>query len=124
MKNNDKIRLVNLIIYAHHGAHEEERRLGQRFEIDVELGLDFQPAALADDLHLSVDYGTVYQRIHTVVTEKKYYLIEAVAENIAQRLLNDFPIQVVTVCVRKPSVPIHGSLDHVEVEITRERKTT
>lgn len=122
LKTLDKIRLINIIIYAHHGAHEEERRLGQRFEIDVELRLDFARAANADRLEWCVDYGEVFHLISQVVTEKKYYLIEAVAENIAQRILSAFEVEEVQVRVRKPSVPIRGSLDHVEVEIERKKR--
>lgn len=121
MKPLDKIKLTHMIVYAHHGAIEEERRLGQRFEIDVEMGLDFSHAAQADKLDLSIDYEKVYNKIIEVVTEKKYYLIEAVAENIAGKILAAFAVEEVTVRVRKPSVPIKGSLDHVEVEITRRR---
>lgn len=117
----DKIKLTHMIFYAHHGAFEEERKLGQRFEIDVELGLDFSKAAEEDRLDLSIDYEQVYHRIHAVVTEKKFYLIEAVAQNVAHYILNEFAVDEVTVRVRKPSVPIRGSLDHVEVEITRKR---
>lgn len=110
-----------MVIYAHHGAHEEERTLGQRFEIDVEMGLDAEKAAREDRLELCVDYGKVYHKIHEAVTEKKFYLIEALAQYIAEKILTGFDIQEVTVRVRKPSVPIHGSIEHVEVEITRKK---
>jgi len=110
-----------MVIYAHHGAQEEERTLGQRFEIDVELGLDFSTAAREDKLELCVDYGKVYNKIVEAVTERKFYLIEAVAEHIANKILSHFETDEVTVRVRKPNVPIRGTLDHVEVEITRSK---
>jgi len=122
LKKTDKIKLTHMIIYAHHGAHEEERTLGQRFEIDVELGLDLSSAAKEDRLETCVDYGKVYEKVHEAVTEKKFYLIEAVAENIATKILRDFKVDEVTVRVRKPNVPIKGTLDHVEVEITRAKQ--
>jgi dihydroneopterin aldolase len=121
LKPWDKIRLTHMVIYAHHGAHEEERTLGQRFEIDVELGLDVRPAAKADRLEQCVDYGKVYDKINEAVTEKRFYLIEAVAQHIADKILADFQVEEVTVRVRKPNVPIKGSIDHVEVEITRQK---
>jgi dihydroneopterin aldolase len=122
VKPLDKIRLTHMVIYAHHGAHEEERTLGQRFEIDVELALDTEKAAKEDRLELCVDYGKVYHKIHDAVTEKKFYLIEALAQHIAEKILSDFEVKEVLVRVRKPSVPIKGSIEHVEVEITREKK--
>lgn len=111
-----------MVIYAHHGAHEEERTLGQRFEIDVELGLDSEKAAKEDRLELCVDYGKVYHKIHEAVTEKKFYLIEALAQHIAEKILSNFDVKEVNVRVRKPNVPIKGSIEHVEVEITREKE--
>lgn len=122
LKPLDKIRLTHMVIYAHHGAHEEERTLGQRFEIDVELALDVEKAATEDKLESCVDYGKVYHKIHDAVTEKKFYLIEALAQHITDKILHEFDVMEVTVRVRKPSVPIKGSIKHVEVEITRTRK--
>lgn len=122
MKVLDKIRLTHIVIYAHHGAHEEERTLGQRFEVDVELGMDIEKAAAEDRLELCVDYAKVYNCIHNAVTEKKFYLIEALAQHVADRILHDFDVLEVTIRVRKPSVPIKGSIKHVEVEITRFKK--
>jgi dihydroneopterin aldolase len=110
-----------MVIYAHHGAFEEERKLGQRFEIDVELGLDLEQAALADRLDQSIDYEQAYKLIYDSVTEKRFHLIEALAHHIIKKLLDTFPIESVTVRIRKPNVPINGSLDHVEVELTRTR---
>lgn len=121
MCHSDKIKLTHMVIYAHHGAFEEERRLGQRFEIDVELGLDLEHAAIADRLDQSIDYEKVYKMIYDSVTEKKFHLIESLAHHIISKLLDAFPVESVTVRIRKPNVPINGSLDHVEVELTRTR---
>ncbi|MCB0832487.1 MAG: dihydroneopterin aldolase [Bacteroidetes bacterium] len=118
----DKVRLTHMVIYAHHGAHEEERTLGQRFEIDVDMSVDFFNAATHDRLELCVDYGDVYRIVHDSVTEKKFYLIEAVAQHIARRILDNFDVEEVLVKVRKPNVPIKGTLEHVEVECCRTRK--
>ncbi len=121
MNTLDKIRLTHIVIYAHHGAFEEERKLGQRFEIDAELGLNLETAASADRLDQCIDYEKVYKKIVTAATEKKFHLIESAARHIALTLLREFDIQAVTIRIRKPHVPINGSLDHVEVELTRYR---
>lgn len=117
----DKIKLTHMIIYAHHGAFEEERKLGQRFEVDVELGLDLENAARADRLDMSIDYEKVYRLIFDTVTEKKFHLIESLARYVIDRLFAVFPVESVTIRIRKPNVPINGPLDHVEVEMTRYR---
>ena len=48
---NDIIRLRNMRFYAYHGLFPEEARLGQRFEVDVDLIGDFSEAGRDDDLN-------------------------------------------------------------------------
>lgn len=116
----DRIRLQNMVFYAYHGVYGAERELGQQFAVDVELEKDLQPAGRTDDLELSVDYQAVYHLVRKTVEEWDFALIEALAEAIAQGVLDRFSVDAVVVRVRKPHVPIGGLLDFAEVEIRRE----
>ncbi len=115
----DVIRLLNMSFYAFHGVHPEEHKLGQRFEVDVELFLDLKGAGEEDDLTQTVDYARVYETVEEFVIEREFRLLEALAEHIAEGILSRFPVEMVTVRVRKPGAPVRGILDAVEVEITR-----
>ena len=53
--------------------------------------------------------------------QQQFNLIETLGSTIADSLLNDYNINGVTVRVRKPEAPIDGTLDTVEVEITKTR---
>ena len=118
----DWIRLSNLSLFGHHGAHEEEMRLGQKLEFDVELGLDLAPAGRSDQLEDTINYRDVYTRIEDRVTGERYMLLEALAEAIASDLFVTYPrIQKVRIRARKPNVPFAGSMSHVGVEILRDR---
>jgi len=119
---SDRIRLVNMSFYGYHGVHTDERRMGKKFYIDVELALDLTAAGRSDDLAQTVDYAQVYALIREIEGGKQYSLLEALAEDIAQRLLERFPAREVIVRARKTEVPVGGVMDHVEVEITRARK--
>ena len=46
----DIIRIAGIKSFGHHGALPEEKRLGQRFTVSVDLEVDTRPAAAADDL--------------------------------------------------------------------------
>lgn len=118
----DRIRLVNMSFYGYHGVHSEERRMGKKFYIDVELALDLSAAGRSDDLTKTIDYAEVYGLIREIEGAKQYSLLEALAEDIAQQLLRRFPAQEVVVRARKSEVPVGGVMDHVEVEITRSRE--
>src|ERR1043165_8491272 len=108
---------------ARHGVHDWEKVQPQRFEVDVELGLDLQPSGLEDDLARTVDYGPVYDTVRQVVESTTYNLLEALAEAICHELLGSQPaVDQVTVRIRKPEVKLGGPLAYAGVEITRQRQ--
>ncbi|RMG68661.1 MAG: dihydroneopterin aldolase [Calditrichaeota bacterium] len=115
----DIIRLNNMIFYAHHGYYQAERDLGQKFEVDVELGCDFSRAVKTDRLEDTVNYRQVYQQVSQIFNSYKFTLLETVADKIAHQILENFPVSLVRIRVRKPQVAMNGFLDNVEVEICR-----
>lgn len=119
----DKIILNDLQFYGFHGLFPEERKLGQRFHVDVTLFLDLQPAGRSDAMEDSVHYGEVFDLIQGIMEGEPKNLIEAVAETIAEKVLNHFPsIQAANIRVVKPNPPINGHYHSVAVEIYREKK--
>ncbi|MBS4029610.1 MAG: dihydroneopterin aldolase [Ignavibacteriales bacterium] len=122
MQNLDIIRINNASFYAYHGVEQDEQNLGGKFEVDVELGCDISEAESNDSLKKTVDYEKVYALLHRVVTEKKYFLIESLANHIAANILETFlQVRSVVVKIRKPHPPVKGVVDFVEVEIKRMR---
>lgn len=108
--------------YAYHGLFEQESTLGQRFEVDLELGINLEKAGISDNMQDSVHYGEVYDLVEDIVVNKRYNLLEALAHGLVQVLLEkDQRIEQVHVAIRKPSVPIKGIMDYAEVEIRRKR---
>lgn len=100
----------------------EETRLGQRFLVDLELHADLRGAGRSDDLAQTIHYGMVYETVREIVEGPPYKLIEAVAEQIAGRVLSDYGPQEVVVRVHKPGAPIPGPFDCVTVEVRRRRE--
>jgi dihydroneopterin aldolase len=118
----DKINLNQLQFYGYHGLFSEEQKLGQRFEVDLELYLDLKKAGKSDRMEDSIHYGEVYNAVQRIVEGEPKQLIEAVAEDIASQLLRDFQIlKACRVIVIKPNPPIHGHYHSVSVEIYREK---
>jgi dihydroneopterin aldolase len=119
---SDRILLANMTFQARHGVAAWEKVEAQRFEVDLELLLDVQPAGLEDDLARTIDYRSVYQVTRQVVESATFNLIEALAEAIAHEVLGANPsIDEVIVRVRKPDVRLDGPLDYAGVEIRRRR---
>jgi dihydroneopterin aldolase len=118
----DIIRIAGIKSFGHHGALPEEKRLGQRFTVSVDLEVDTRPAAAADDLKLTVDYAEVIRTVEAQLTGKPVYLIETLAQQIAARILGTFlVVRAVTVEVTKPFAPVAAEFDAISVKIRRER---
>ena len=118
-----KVNIVNMMFYGFHGIYEYEREQGQKFYVDVEMTARDETACTSDDPKDGVDSATVYSQVKDVVENKRFQLLIALAAHIGDRLLESYKhIAEVTVRIRKPSVPIPGSLDYVEVEATRKAK--
>ena len=119
----DRIFLRGMRFMACHGVLPHEREVPQPFEVDVEMGLDLRAAGESDDLGNTVNYAKVYDVVSTVLTVTRKYLIEAIAEKIADDLLWDFDsLRWVRVTVHKPTAPIDGIFSDVGVTILRRRK--
>jgi dihydroneopterin aldolase len=118
----DIIRIAGIKSFGHPGALPEEKRLGQRFTVSVDLEVDTRPAAAADDLKLTVDYAKVIRTVEAQLTGQPVYLIETLAQQIAARILGTFEVvKAVTVEVTKPFAPVAAEFDAISVKIRRER---
>lgn len=117
----DRIVLAGLRFFGYHGALPEERARGQEFVVDVEVEADLAAAGRSDALEDTVDYREVYEAARAVTTGTPRQLLEAVAEEIAGRVLALARVDAVTVRVRKPRAPLPGPLDSSAVEVRRSR---
>ena len=116
----DCIRIENLEIRAYHGVLPEEKVLGQKFLLTLEMGLDLHPAGCSGDLKSTVNYADVAREVTFLFGTARYDLIETGAESVARHILLKWPlVRAVCVCVKKPWAPIHLPLDTVSVTIRR-----
>ncbi|UPK74712.1 dihydroneopterin aldolase [Nocardioidaceae bacterium SCSIO 66511] len=117
----DRISVSGISAHGRHGVLEHERRVGQPFVVDLVLGLDTGPAAAADDLSRTVDYGSLTLEVHDVIASEPVDLIETLAQRIADRVLAHDLVQWTEVTVHKPAAPIAVAFDDVAVTIERSR---
>ncbi len=119
----DKIILKGLVFYGYHGTLPEERKLGQRFVVDVTLETDLRRAGDTDDLSKTVNYAEVLADVKAIVEGPPCELIETVAERIAKKLLTITLVKAVDVCVKKPQPPLKGAvMEYAGVGIRREKR--
>jgi len=116
----DKIIVGGIKFHAYHGLTKLERQVGVRCSIDVEMILDLAAAAHSDKLKDTIDYRAVHEMVINLGRNgRSYHLIEALAGQLADGLLSAFPIEEVTVRVRKETPVLDGIVDYVGAEVTR-----
>lgn len=120
----DELSVNGIECWGHHGVFEHERRDGQRFVIDLTLGVDTAPAAASDDLRDTIDYGSLVDEVAAAVQGDPVDLIEALAQRIADVCLLDARVEWARVTVHKPDAPIQATFADVQLTITRHRPPT
>jgi dihydroneopterin aldolase len=83
------------------GIYEWEKLSPQTLDFNLEIGLDTHPAGESDNIHDTVDYGKVVERIRSDLKDQHFKLLEALAEHISQVVLHDFNAQWVKISVAK-----------------------
>ncbi len=120
---SDRIVVDRIAVFAFHGLLPEEARLGQRFYVSLDVRLDLGPAGRSDDVARTVSYADLTEIVTRIATQRRFALIEALAEAIAGEILDRHPlIREIRVRVDKPSAPVPAVIDGVAIEIVRTRE--
>src|SRR5207244_1605566 len=111
------VELAGLELYGYHGVNPEERHGGQRFLFDVRL--EVGEAGLSNRIEEAVDYRDVAALVREVSHAEQFHLLEALAAALADSLLERFPVESVSVRVRKPDVAL--PVEYAAVTVERRR---
>jgi len=115
------IELAGLVVFGHHGYLEEERRIGQRFLVD--LWVDVAGAATESDrIEDTVDYRRLAALVREVFGGEERLLLEGLAGAVADGIVGRFPaVTRARVRVRKPDVVLEPPVEHAAVIVERTR---
>jgi dihydroneopterin aldolase len=122
MTHTDELSITGIECFGHHGVFDHERRDGQRFVIDLTLGLDTRLAARTDDLKNTVDYGTLVAQVKAAVESDPVDLVETLAARVAGVCLSGRAVEWVQVTVHKPEAPIEAPFNDVALTIRRDAR--
>jgi len=112
----DVIHIEQLDVFTRIGVPEEERANPQRLTVSISFWPYQQPGDVADDIERAVNYSTVAEETKSFMQDQSVNLIETLADRLASHLLKIFPIQKVTIELRKFALQ---DARHVSVTITR-----
>lgn len=99
------------------GIYSWERQIEQTLYLDLELATDIRAAAASDHIDDTLDYKTLTNRVREFAAERRYALVESLAEEICALILREFPVPWVRLRLNK-----RGALRHArDVGILIER---
>jgi dihydroneopterin aldolase/2-amino-4-hydroxy-6-hydroxymethyldihydropteridine diphosphokinase len=120
----DKIIINNFELFGNHGVFKEEKLLGQKFILSIELSLDLSSAGKTDNLTSTVHYGELMAEIEELFQRTSYDLIEKAAEEVSTYILKSYNIvKSVSVELKKPFAPTGKHVDYVSVKLIRQWST-
>ena len=97
----DEIHIEQIEVFSVIGVLEHERKGLQRLTVTISFWPYQQTRDLADKIDNAVNYSAVAEETKRFAREQTVNLIETLADRLATHLLKTFPIQKVTVDVRK-----------------------
>jgi dihydroneopterin aldolase len=115
------IEISGLSLYTHHGVEEAERQVGQRLIFDLSFEVTDCAALVTDRVEDTVDYGDVCQQVAFVAQERSYRTLERLCSAVADRMIERYGADAVSVRAAKPEPPIALPVDEVSVEVWKER---
>ena len=111
------IAVEGLQFYSHHGYHKEEQVLGGKYSVDIYMNINFDEAAVSDDLKKTVNYEEIY-RMAKAEMEIHSRLIEHVCKRILDKVRVKYSSLVyLKVRVSKHNPPLKGQVERVYVEL-------
>ena len=116
----DRIHIYDLLLRCVVGINPDERVQKQDVRITLTVYTDLSKAGRSDNIEDTVDYRTIKNNVVALVEGSSFFLIERMAECIADTCLEDRRVKKVEVLVIKPNAlrPARS----VGVEICRRRK--
>ncbi|MFA6126735.1 MAG: dihydroneopterin aldolase [Bacteroidales bacterium] len=115
------IRIEQMEFYSFHGCFEEERIVGNRFIVDLEMETEMTRACETDRIDDALNYQTAYDLIKTEMKTNSY-LLEHIAGRILDALFSQFPqLEKASVKVSKMNPPMGGKIRAVSVELKKVR---
>ena len=118
---SEAIIIEGIRFQARCGVTPDERQCPQPLLADLELTCSVEDAIHSDNLTKTVDYAQVVQRVIDIGTAHENALVERLTDQIAQTLLLEFPIQRLTIWLRKAAPPLPDVSGSVGVRLTYPR---
>jgi 7,8-dihydroneopterin aldolase/epimerase/oxygenase len=113
---SDEIHIEQLEVSSVIGVSEHERKTPQRLTINISFWPRRQTRDMEDRIGETINYAVVAEQTQKFVHDEAVNLIETLADRLAAHLLKKFPIQKITLEIRK--FPLEHA-KYVSAKVTR-----
>ncbi len=104
----DRVFIENLTVETVIGIFDWEREIRQAVSLDLEMDFDIRKAAASDAIEDTLDYKAVSKRLIHFIEASQFQLVEALAEQCAAIVLDEFPVWRLKLKLSKPGA-VRGS---------------
>lgn len=115
----DRIIIKDLFLRTIIGINDDERSNRQDVLINLELETDTRAAGKSDRIEDAVNYKTITKQVIDLIEGSRYFLVEKMAEEIAQLCLADRRVNRVKVTIEKPAALRFARSVGVSIERSR-----
>ena len=112
----DRVFIEDLRIQTVIGIFDWEREITQTVSLDLQMAFDITAAGKSDDIADTLDYKAVSKRLIQFVESSEFQLVEALAEQCANIILTEFPVQWLQLKLSKPGAVRDSSAVGVIIE--------
>ncbi|WP_340620965.1 bifunctional dihydroneopterin aldolase/7,8-dihydroneopterin epimerase [Xenorhabdus siamensis] len=112
----DIVFIEQLSVITTIGVYDWEQTIKQKLVFDIEIGWDNKRAASSDDVEHCLDYAKISEAVIQHVENQRFALVERVAEEVANILLEQFKAPWVRIKVSKPGAVVQAKSVGVMIE--------
>ncbi len=113
------IKIKNLRLKTIIGIYDFEQNFDREIIINAQIHTDFDKAKFSNDIKDTIDYDVIIKQIKALVASKKFQLIEGLAQEILQLIMQNEKVSKCTLELDK--VGVVECVDSFSIILTEER---
>ena len=87
---NDVIKIKSLEVFGYNGTFEEEKKLGQKYYVNIDVKIKDSFRDVCNDINKTVDYSKLILFVREYFQNNKRDLLESITNDVVLKYLRSF----------------------------------